>query len=126
MKKIPIVEFLEAVGSDEKLSTAMRDTVGDRCGSDAAEAIAGFAQGQGYDVDVAGIRQVHQACIEAAAKSRDLTDEELEGVDGGFVLEALAVATIGVFVVLPIAGTAVFAPVAGAMLVAGVVAGLQQ
>lgn len=95
MNETPILQFLEALGSDEKLSAALRDAVGDRRGDDAATAVAAFAQGHGYDLVVADIGRVHQAYAEAQGRTasdagvRDLADTELDGVDGGLIAETL-------------------------------------
>lgn len=109
-----IVEFLKALGSDEKLAAAMCDAVGERHSDAAAMALAGFAHGHGYDVDAADVGRLQQAYLKASAENRDLSDDELAGVDGGLLLEAIVVFAVGA------SGTALMAaPLVGAMVFLG-------
>lgn len=115
MNEVSIVRFLEALAGSEDLASAMREAVGHRSGSDADRAIAGFAQQRGYDLDVADVARVRQACVEARERAvregggRDLADAELDGVDGGLIAESLLIG--GLVALVPAIGLSIFAGV---------------
>lgn len=79
MSQQDLGRFLEFIAGNEGTAAALVAAVDGRQGDAACDAVSSFARGHGYDVDGADARLMQQALMQ----SRDLRDDELEGVEGG-------------------------------------------
>lgn len=115
--------FLARTAKEPELAKAFVLSVGDRQGEEAVQAVAAFAQAQGYEVSAADAAKARQALIGADSESRDLDDDELDGVDGGIVIEtAIGVGLIGAALV----GTGALGVGATAIAVGSLVPGVSD
>jgi predicted ribosomally synthesized peptide with nif11-like leader len=80
MSSQAVIDFLNRVVADAALQQELQAAVEGKAAT--GEAIAAVARRHGHDFDVAELTQVVEAIN--AGGSRELSDEELEAVAGGF------------------------------------------
>lgn len=96
MSDIEFGRFVAAAGKDPEAARALVLAVGDKQGEDAIEAVAAFARARGFAVTAEDAAKARRSAIAACETSRDLMDDELDGVEGGALLEtALLVGVLG-------------------------------
>lgn len=76
-------------------------------------AVAAFAQRSGFDVDASDAESMRQVMLDAADRDRDLSDDELAGIEGGdlgtvaMLAGAAAIFIGGVVIAGPAVGSAI-------------------
>ncbi len=78
-----IAAFIDAVQSDPALVAGATTAVGDRTGTEAAQAAAEYYQSQGYTITSEELFALQAASKSAAGE--ELSDEELVSISGGWI-----------------------------------------
>lgn len=118
MSSIEFDRFLAQACETPETVTAFVQAVGDKQGDEAIQAVAAFAQAQGYDVSIDTAANARQSVLAALNADRALGDDELDSVNGGLVVET----AIGVGIIAAaLTGTAVAGAVTGGIAVASFV-----
>lgn len=108
MSNEDVGRFVEYIASDARVADGLVNVVATNPGDAAYEAVSVFAQGHGFDINVEDAQVLQKTLLQV----RDLSDDELDGVVGGAVLEVVgAVGVLGgvvaITVGIGVAGTAV-------------------
>lgn len=121
MSSIAFNQFLTKACENPETARAFVQAVGDKQGDEAIQAVAVFAQAQGYDVSTDTAASARQSALATLDGDRALGDDELDGINGGLLLEIGALTILGSYGAMA-AATAVLVPTAGVLGVVGVLA----
>ena len=81
-----VARFVIATLEEPALAAELEAVVGNRSVAQAEDDIVAFARSRGFDFDTSALRRIHaQMAAQAQADgARDLSDDALESVSGGF------------------------------------------
>lgn len=90
MSNEAVGRFVDHIAGDQKAANGLVDAVETKQGDAAYEAVSAFAKGQGFDIDVDDARVLQQSILQ----SQDLSDSDLETIQGGAIAEAVALGVV--------------------------------